>query len=574
MKLSFFNLLPFWLIPFYLQNTSQCTVAPNTFNAQETTQETIREIKLKDLDVQRENEAFQILNETKAKSAWEYHVIDSETEEIILKTTKINPTLSLKIGVYDVLVMAKGTNILRRHFRRFITVLPAVFTEDQADEVIDLSSVKSTILIKDFKNVVRPGYKIMIKGTYNGHLRFTGLMGTKTRPVHIINKGQVTINATSSPYPFAVLFSNANQYILFDGKADAKIPYGFKITGNPEKSGQVFMISGLFNKGVEICGVTIKGQQGKTEGAAGIQVQTAFNEECNADNWNFEYMKIHHIKIEESSSEGLYLGYFTDSKRDTGFSPHRLGQVLIYRDSIINSGWDGIQIALADEFEVHDNYVDGVSLSGHRDQSSMIIFNSGNDKGWCYRNTFKNGAHGATVFYGETGREAYIYSNLFVEGTFPESVNTVTFFYSKLNNTFKDPLLYIFNNTIVTTKLPVKVQYQNDKPGTGIPMIFAGNAIMLNSVDKKIFPEIAMGDNVSDSASWKIDNMWRPKDKRSELKLTDNFYPEEKSPVLKSTFSITHYLKEIKGGFYDRDGYPLEHEKHGSIYGCYSGPVQ
>jgi len=123
-----------------------------------------------------------------------------------------------------------------------ITVLPAVFTEAEADEVIDFSKVTEKDFSKDYSNEVRPGYKIMMKGNFEGKFKITGLRGTSENPVHIINSGQVTITAgmESSPYPF--LWNGGNQYIIMDGKADPKFEYGFVIKNIQPNQVRLFLL--------------------------------------------------------------------------------------------------------------------------------------------------------------------------------------------------------------------------------------------------------------------------------------------------------------------------------------------
>jgi hypothetical protein len=265
----------------------------------------------------------------------------------------------------------------------------------------------------------------------------------------------------------------------------------------------------------------------------------------------------------------MYVGYFTDEERETGFAPYRMGTVVIYRDTIVNCGWDGMQIASADEFEVHDNYINGAALSGKRSHSSFLSWNSGNKYGWCYRNTFVNSAHGASVIFGASGKEAFIYSNLFVEGTFPSNITSPAFFFSKVTNATEDVSLYIFHNTIHTSKISAKVDYKKVKD-ENIPVLYAANAILQNRLNLKKYPEIAMGSNLQDSASWTIDNIWRMNDQGAELLWDDHYRPKESSPLLNIGFDIRTHLSKLKGGFYDRDGYPLRHDSLGYTAGCFS----
>jgi hypothetical protein len=523
---------------------------------------------------QRDKVPFTIHNLTVGEAEWEWQILDAETGHSVASSSDAQPEFSLNQGCYDLVVTARGTNELTRHFRRYITVLPRVFSARKADEVIDLSEIKTATFVKDYGNKKRPGYKILIRGKYNGRVKITGLRGTKKQPVHIINEGLVQINASNENSPYAMQWSENNQYVLFDGLADPAIPYGFVIRGHHSKSGQIFFIGGKFNRGFEMCGVKLIGNQGVTYGAAAIQLQTAYAEDCNATNWNFEYFKVHHCKIEKASSEGMYIGYFTDGERDNGFIPFRCGQVLVYRDTIVNSGWDAIQIASADEFEVHDNYIDGAALSGKRSHSSFLSWNSGNRTGWCYRNTFRNAAHAASIFFGETGKDAYLYSNLFIEGTFPSNIHSPAFIFSKLYNASEDVGLYIFHNTIVTSRIGAKVDYRNTRPDKSMKLVFASNAILQNVINKKRFPEIALGSNLTDSANWTINNFWRMQESESDMNWSPDYVPQTGSPLYENEFDITEYVRELKGGFYDRSGYPLKHREKGYTFGCYSAYQQ
>ena len=532
----------------------------------------VETIEIRADNVQRDGVPFKIENLSTGDAYWEWQIIDAEDGSIEEISNDFSPNLSLNKGRYDVLVTAKnGDHKITRHFRRYITVLPKVFTAREADEVIDLSKIKADDYIKNYGNKRRPGYKILIKGTYSGRIKITGLKGSKKHPVHIINEGQVEINAANPRMPYAWLWSDDNQYILVDGKADPKIPYGFIVRGHKQKAGQIFFVGGVFSRGFEVCGLNIIGTQGERDGAAAIQVQTTYTPTCNANNWSFEYLHIHNCKIERANTEGMYLGYFTDDVRDTGFAPYRLGQVLVYRDTIVKAGWDGVQITAADVFEVHDNYVEGTGLGGKRNHSSSISWNGGNKAGYCYRNTFTDSQGGASVFFGKTGKEAFMYSNLFVDSYVRnDSAKSVNYSFSKLYNEFADVGLYAFHNTIISERISFKVDYRNSKPDQPIPMIYAANAIVTNLLNKKKYPEIAMGNNLQDSSSWVIQNVWRMRSDRKELKLSDTYRPMEGSPLLNFNFDIQKHIPKLKGGFYDRDGYPLKHEELGYTSGCFS----
>jgi hypothetical protein len=91
----------------------------------------------------------------------------------------------------------------------------------------------------------------------------------------------------------------------------------------------------------------------------------------------------------------------------------------------------------------------------------------------------------------------------------------------------------------------------------------------MNRVNRKRYPEIAMGSTLTDSLHWTFDNVWRMQEDESEMKWTEDYFPKDGSPLVSEDFDIRKFIKEVKGGFYDRNGYPL-YSDNGYAYGCYS----
>jgi hypothetical protein len=542
---------------------SDASKSVNTFSK-------IKSIEISLNEIQRENKSFKIENLTKGSADWQWQILNAHNDSLITTSIEKNPTFKLPCGSYDVLLTAKGLNTLKRHFRRIITVLPPIFTEAQANEVIDFSKVTEKDFTKDYSGDTRPGYKILMKGTFSGKVKITGLRGTAENPVHIINSGQVVITAgmESSPYPF--LWSTGNQYIIMDGKADPKIPYGFVIKNHPSKSGQAFFIGGEFNRAFEVCGLNIIGRQGHAHGASAIQLQATYSERCNASNWSFEYFHAHHNKIEEATNEGFYIGYFTDHK-DSVLRPYRLGEVLIYRNNITNSGRDGLQIASADIFEVHDNYIDFSGKDGARNHNAAFSWNDGNIKGYCYRNTFKNASQAFAIFFGHTGKEAYVYSNLLIQGEFPKTARTDCYNYAVADNTTQPVGLYFFNNTMKSNNLAMRIKYKN-VTGEKIPIVFAANVLTIGKTIPKFYPDLDIGKNHTDSTSWKVNNIWHLDSLNDKTLINEQFKPVNKnSAIFKKDFDVLKLVPSIKGGYYDHDGYPYDTQPNIHPFGCYSG---
>lgn len=522
--------------------------------------------------IQRVNMPFVLSAEPSGIYNWQ--IFRSDNDSLVASFREASPSVTLTAGAYDVLVSDGKERT--RHFRRRITVLPPVFSETEADEVIDFSPPKDTgSVVRDYENKVRPGYKILIKGSLKGRLKISGLRGTKDNPVHIMNDGAVVIQGSGNKaYPWT--WDGNNQYILLDGCAAPGIRYGFTVIGNPVKGAQTFMIGGEFNKGFEIAGLQVLGQFGRAPGAAAIQVQTSYTPACNATNWNFEYFKVHHTRVERANTEGFYIGYATDAPRDNGLTAYPMGQVLLYRDTIVDSGWDALQIASADEFEIHDNFIKGSALANKKNQRSFFSWNDGTLKGYCYRNSFYDCKHGVAIGYGYRGREAFIYNNLFVEGKKtapPDSARLPGFFYAKLHNQHQRVGLYIFNNTVITSLLPCKISYKNIYTTEGIPLVFAGNALVMGLKNPRKKPEISIEKPVSrDSASRIIDNRWAMRNQPEPLQLgTEDYRPASAtSPLLQASFDVKARFPALKGGYYDRDGYPMQNDSKQFTFGCFS----
>jgi len=291
---------------------------------------------------------------------------------------------------------------------------------------------------------------------------------------------------------------------------------------------------------------------------------------CNASNWSFEYFHAHHNKIEEATNEGFYIGYFTDHK-DSVLRPYRLGEVLIYRNNITNSGRDGIQIASADIFEVHDNYIDFSGKDGARNHNSAFSWNDGNIKGYCYRNTFKNASQAFAIFFGHTGKEAYVYSNLLIQGSFPKTARTDAFNYAVADNTTQPVGIYIFNNTMKSNNLALRVKYKNVS-GESIPILFAANALTIGKTIPKYYPDLDIGKNHADSTSWTVNNVWQLDSLDNKKIMLENFKPASKnSELFKKDFDVLKLVPSLKGGYYDHDGYPYETGSDVHAFGCYSG---
>src|SRR5690606_6509962 len=196
-------------------------------------------------------------------------------------TKSINATLT-ELGMHDLLLTVSRTNALDRYIARAVSVLPAPFTEGEADVVFDLDAVQAGTFSNplgdasiagngtnnfayDFNDVVRAGLKIYVKGSYSGRINFIGLRGTLASPVRIQcdTAARATFEATNASQPYAWQFTTGNQYILIDGSACLVNDYGFLLEGYKASAtaGQMLFFSGSAQKGFEITGVECNGRK-------------------------------------------------------------------------------------------------------------------------------------------------------------------------------------------------------------------------------------------------------------------------------------------------------------------------
>lgn len=527
-------------------------------------------------EVQREGIPFTIVNTSDGAGAYEWTITASDTEKKVLTSDDRDLQLRLPRGAYDVLLRVKGINTLERHFRRKITVLPAVFNERSADTVILLSTLTDRLTRLNFSKSSKPGYKILLKGHYRGKLVVTGLRGSKADPVHILNSGKVVIEADEPSQPYPLIFADDCTYVLLDGLGEPALSHGITVIGHPRRAGQCVFVAGDFNRGFEICGLHVIGQQGKTSGAAAIQVQPSSSMECNATNWSFDYFYSHHNKIEQATTEGYYIGYFTDAIQESGFRPYRMGRVLIYRNTIEHSGWDGIQVGGADELEIHDNYINYFSLGKKAWQNSSISWNNGNKRGWIYRNKIMNGAQGFSGGTGDTDSRFYIYSNLMVQGSYPKESGSSTFMFIKIDSTAGSPAIHFFHNTIHAQNVILAINHVRPQQSACDSLTFAGNLIVSDSIFDKPADGLRLSKAPKVQEHWLIHNLRMLPQQLNAAGINDKVLMPSASgaEIFTLPASVQKQLPDVRGGHFDVDGYPLRRQAADSVatpYGCYSG---
>jgi MYXO-CTERM domain-containing protein len=203
------------------------------------------------------------------------------------------------------------------------------------DCTITMASSDTHLLAAD----VGPGDVVCLEPGTRGELWVDGVEGDENDPVIIRNCGGATtftkrINLVGS------------RYIRLSGAGDPATYYGIVIGTDQAQAVSIYGFSSDIEvEFVEITASGFAGVMGKTD---------------NADLSFVQYNTlIHDNYIHDVDGEGIYLG---NSFYDEDTS-HSLVGTRVYRNVIVDTGWDGLQVGAADEdTEIFDNYVQNTGI--------------------------------------------------------------------------------------------------------------------------------------------------------------------------------------------------------------------
>lgn len=217
-------------------------------------------------------------------------------------------------------------------------------------------TVNGTTNKVDWKAVGSPT-QIVIPQGHEVPLHFIGVQGTKENPV-TISGGSVTVPVNLS---YCIKFDNCRHFKF----ADCRVTGGH-IGITCEKRSTDFELKYLHVIG---------------SGAIGILAKT---DEAKRTDTNPFVMtgKIHHCTVEDTGTEGIYVG---SSKWGEG-TAHECENVLIYSNIVKNTGWDGIQLgSCVKGARIYYNEVYNAGLKDEANQRNGIQVGEGTG-GLCYEN--------------------------------------------------------------------------------------------------------------------------------------------------------------------------------------------
>lgn len=181
----------------------------------------------------------------------------------------------------------------------------------------------------------------------------------------------------------------------------------------------------------------------------GVQIVTTFS---NTYPLNYQRVYAHDNKYQNTINEAEYLGYVNDS-------PIAM-DLRIERDTVLNSGYDGIQTRNTDTVTIRDCYLDSVGMLAVDPHSHGILFGANSNGGTVINNTLKH-ITGVGIWNGGWGH--FVYKCNYVQAGVMGMMTRNSYPEGDVQNT-GGQWFDINNNTIVGTPAIQSYYEANGKP--------------------------------------------------------------------------------------------------------------
>ena len=337
---------------------------------------------------------------------------------------------------------------------------------------------------------IKPGAVICLKsGVVYPNIVFTNLVGTSSAPITISNcGGAVTVDAPGKPYVLKV--ANSKFFRVTGGNVNGA--YGIKLRGASSNG----LVLGPFATNFSVDHLEIS-----NVGFSGIMAKTdpTCDDATIRGNFTMRNVAFFYNYIHDTGGEGFYIGHsaYGGVSLSCGLRlPHLIEGVKIYRNRVVRSGWDGIQLSCAPVGAVvNNNVVENYATKMNPNQSSGITFGSGAG-GVCHSNFVREGFGPGISVFGLA--DNILHNNIIINagsmGIFCDERTPPKSGYKFLNNTIINPKaegLRIYAETV-----PSNVFVNNIvvNPGNGkyiaklnssVPLETANNYLTLNIADLK-----------------------------------------------------------------------------------------
>jgi hypothetical protein len=241
---------------------------------------------------------------------------------------------------------------------------------------------------------VKPGDVICLNSaTKYSTLIFKNIVGTSTQPVTITNCGG-TVNITVTK-PWNLKTSYCKYFRLTGGDTDGT--YGIRLTGSTANGIILTDLSTNFEVDhMEVYNVGFAGIMAKTDPTC--------DDATIRGNFTMRDVSFHHNYIHDTGGEGFYIGHTSYGGVNIAACgvrlPHTIEGVDIYKNHVVRSGWDGIQLSCATkDAAVFDNLVEDYAVKNTLQQQNGIILGAGTG-GLCYNNFVNKGTGGGITVFG------------------------------------------------------------------------------------------------------------------------------------------------------------------------------
>ncbi|UXP32702.1 right-handed parallel beta-helix repeat-containing protein [Reichenbachiella agarivorans] len=314
------------------------------------------------------------------------------------------------------------------------------------------------------KKGVKPGDIICLDGTvtYKEPLSLSNIVGTADNPVLIINcGGQAVIDMSSKNASYAIRTSGS-KYFRISGAGSNDHEYGIVLSNTKSLGISLDGLSSNFEVDhLEIFEIGFAGIMSKTDPSCDAATQR--------DNFVMQDISIHDNYVHDTGGEGLYIGnsFYEKGRNLTDCGtvfPHDIKGADIYRNKVINAGWEAIQVGCGVEgVKIHDNYIENYGTENETYQNNGLQIGEGTG-GLLYNNYIAKGPGNGVIMLGLG--DNIMFNNVIVNagesGVFCDERYTPGDGFSFINNTIinpeengiviyaeKVPLNHVINNVIV-----------------------------------------------------------------------------------------------------------------------------
>lgn len=423
LSFNLFGQLP--IASFVSQQRTSTTVSPTI----------IRSIDADFNEYQRLGAPFTIENNSLGSGTFVWQALNISDDDpanwsVEEQQTATSPTWDLPLGHYAFYVSTQGLNpdpVARYFINQTVTVLPALFTEGEADRVLSLDDGNNIFDASSWTD----GEQIFLKkiDATVGRIRIDNY--TSATQAHLLIDPSSEMEVNSFVGSHGLYLVNC-QNLLIDavGTTDA---YGLYLNGvgdNTSHGINLNLVSDIRCENIEIYGVKINVPQ---SGASGIRMLGDESATYNRGDPPLQHFRFAHIWIVNAGHEGGYWGYTDDT--DGGNGGPRQFQYLRAWDWVVDeTGRDPIQPCNQIDAMIWDWSITSAGTLEEPSHNSYISHNSGNQNVKIFNIRAKGGMHPISIALGTTGTNPMIWNCVFEGETLP-SQSSWNFFQTDAGST-------------------------------------------------------------------------------------------------------------------------------------------